>query len=166
MVEIKFSRLKKECPECAEDLIVDQELLLIFLNSPIRDKIMKFSKLNKTEKKIIQESVDYYAKLKIEEEKKKKPKTEKDVRNIEVGILKKLFSAEILEFKNLKRTEALDVARKIIKVGYPDSAVLEMLEIDRIATLTGIDTKRNFPSEFMVFDAKNRKIVGVGVITK
>jgi len=166
MVEIKFSRLKKECQACADDLMVDQELLLLFLNSPIREKIMKFSKLNKNDKNVIQEFVDYYAKLKIELEKKKKPETENDVRNIEIGILKNIFNAEILGFKNLKRKEALEIARKIIKVGYPDSVVLEMLEIDKIATLTGIDTSKEFPSEFLIFDIKNKKIIGIGIKLK
>ncbi len=166
MVEIKFSRLKKECPVCADDLMVDQELLLLFLNSPIRDKIMKFSKLNKNEKKVIQEFVDYYSKLKIEFEKKKRPETENDVRDIEVNILKKIFDAEILGFKNLKRKEALEIARKIIKVGYPDSVVLEMLEVDKIATLTGINTKKEFPSEFLIFDIKNKKIIGISIKLK
>ncbi|MBU0929561.1 MAG: hypothetical protein KJ623_00640 [Nanoarchaeota archaeon] len=166
MVEVQFSRLKKECPKCAEELVVDQELLLSFLNSPIRKKVMKFAKLNKKDINSIMEIVEHYAKLKIEQEKKLKEKTSKEILKIEVSILKNMFIAEVLEFKKLKIEDLLNVAKSILQVEYPDSVILNMLETDKIATLLGIDTNKKFPSELLVFDSKNKKIIGVKIINK
>lgn len=166
MVELKFSRLKKEFPKEASGLLVDQELLLVFLNSPIRNRIMKFARLDKKEQSVIKEFIDYYAKLKIEEEKKRKPKTSNGVRKIEISILKRMFSGEVLEFKNLKKENVFKVASNILKIEYPNSVVLDMLETDKIATLAGIETKKEFPSGLLVFDLDNKKIIGVEVIIK
>lgn len=162
MVEVKFSRLKKECPKCASELLVDQELLLVFLNSPIRDKIMKFSRLTKQEINSVMELVNYYAKLKIEEEKS----NSKEINKIEIDVLKKIFSAELLKFKNLKIENAFEIAKRILNVEYPDAVILNMLETDKIATLAGLDTKKKFPSELLVFDSANKKIIGVEIIVK
>ncbi|MDD5651310.1 MAG: hypothetical protein PHF86_13000 [Candidatus Nanoarchaeia archaeon] len=166
MVEIKFSRLKKDFPKSAKELVTDQELVLTFLNSPIRDKVMKFSKLNRDEIKSINEIVNYYSKLKIEVEKKSKPKLTGDLTKLEVEILKNIFSAEMLTFKNLKMEEAFEIAKKIIKVEYPNSVILNMLETDKIATLLGLETEKEFPSELLVFDTLNNKIVGVEILLK
>ncbi len=163
MVNLKFSKLKKECSKCASELLVDQELLLAFLNSPIRDKIMKFSKLNKKEISSIMKIVDYYSKLKIQQEKKLKLKTKKDILKIEVNLLKKIFNAKILKFKKIKTEEAFNITKKILKKEYPNSVILSMLETDKIAALLGIKT---IPSELLVFDSKNKKIIGVEVLVK
>src|SRR3989344_2323037 len=158
MVEIKFSRLKKEFPGLADEILVDQELLLVFLNSPIRDKIIKFAKLTKNETKSVMEIVNYYARLKVEEEKNANPENQDEVRAVEISILKKIFISEVIEFKKLKIKEAFDVAKNILRVEYPNSVVLNMLETDRIATLAGLDTRKKFPSELLVFDTEKKKI--------
>lgn len=163
MVEIKFSRLKKEFPSSAKELVVDQGLVLSFLNSPIRKKIMKFARLEKKEINAVNEIVDYYSKLKIEEEKKFPPNTTKDLAKLEINILKHLFNAEVLKFKNLEWEEAFDITRKILKVEYPNSVILNMLETEKIATLLDI---KKMPSELLVFDLTNKKIIGVEVLLK
>lgn len=163
MVSLKFSKLKKECSKCASELLVDQELLLSFLNSPIRNKIMKFSRLNKKEISSIMKIADYYSKLKIQQEKKLKSKSRKDILKIEINLLKKIFSAKILKFRKIKTEEAFNITKNIIKKEYPNSVILDMLKTNKIATLLNI---KAIPSELLVFDIKNKKIIGVEVLVK
>lgn len=107
------------------------------------------------------EIVNYYAKLKIESE-----KIRKNINDIEISILKKMFLGEVLEFKKLGLKGALDVAKKILQVEYPNAVILNMLKIDKIATLAGLETGKKFPSELLVFDAKNKRIIGVELVVK
>jgi len=151
----------------AKKFFNEMEALLIFFNSSARDKWLKFIGLKKKEIDSINRIIDLYAKRKVSLEKKKKPKTRKSVIKIEVNVLKELFKGEILKFKSkLNEAESLEISEKILKKKYPKSVILNMVETDKLATLTGIDTLKDFPTDFLVFDTKNNKVIGVNLILK
>lgn len=167
MKSLKFSTLKKRSPITAKKFFNELEALLIFLNSPERNKWLKFIKLSKDEKSAINKIVDIYANKKIQWEKKLKPKKPKDVIKIEVKVLKEIFVGEILKFKGkISNLESFKIAEKIIKVRYPKSVILNMVETDKLATITGINTLKDFPVDMLVFDIKSKKIIGINIIIK
>ncbi len=166
MQKVKFERFEKEFPKSAKEFVADQEMLIVFLNSPVRDKWLKFIGLKRKDIKKIKEIVEHYAKLKVEEEKKKKPKTREQIIKAEAEVLKKIFAGQVLEFHNVNLLEAIELAKKILKIEYPNSIIFDTLKADRLATLAGIDTQKKFPSELLVFDLDSKKIIGVNVVVK
>ncbi|MFA5175745.1 MAG: hypothetical protein WC413_00595 [Candidatus Nanoarchaeia archaeon] len=164
MKEVSFSKLKQESPSDAREFLIDQKVLLIFLNSPARTKWLKFIRLKKEEINKITKIVEYYAKLKVSMEKKKKPKTRKEIIKIEAECLKKVYKGELLKFKSIEEHK-IKIAKNIAKAEYPGSIVIDTLKAEKLATLTGLKNKE-FPSELLVFDIKNKKIIGLNIINK
>jgi hypothetical protein len=167
MKRLKFSMLKKRAPFTAKKFFTEQEVLLVFLNVPARAKWLKFIGLSKKEIESINKIINVYAKKKVQLEKKLKPKYLGEVIKIEVSVLKGIFKGELLKFKGIvEKTDALRIAEKILKVKYPKSVILNMMETDKLATLAGINTLKNFPTDLLVFDLNENKIIGVNLILK
>lgn len=165
MRKLQFKILEKRSPSTAKKFFNELESLLIFLNSPARDKWLKFSGLTKKEIKHVKDITDSYAKKKIQLEKKLKPKNKNDVLKIEVKILKEIFLGEVIKLKSgLNNAETLEIANNILKIKYPDAVILNMMKTDKLATMTGINTLNNFPTDLLIFDTKHKKIIGINLV--
>ena len=164
MVKVSFSYLKKKFPKKAGKFVLDQEIAVLFLNSPVRKNWMRFIGLKDSEMKKIQEVVEHYAKLKVDMENKKKPKTKKGVIKIEDACLEKVFLGQFLRMKNVKdRLDAVKAAKKLLRKEYPGSVILDIHKLEKLAVLTGAGGEEQFPTDFMIFDPKNKKIISVEV---
>jgi len=167
MKELSFNILERKFPKKAKEFIVDQETLVLFLNSPIRNKWMKFLKLSPTEVKKINKIVDYYGSLKVKEENKKKPKTRKQIVKIEDLCLKKIFLGRFMKIKEDDRSKALKIVKKLLKVEYPKSVILDTFKLSKLSVLTGADGRAGrFSTDLLVFDPNNNKIIAIGVLLR
>ncbi len=165
MKEVKYNTLERKFPKKAKEFLVDLETLALFLNSPVRDKWMKFSKLTSTEIKRINKVVDYYGSLKVKEENKKKPKTRKQIIKIENLCLRKIFLGSFIKIKEDDRTKALKTIKKLLKTEHPKSVILDTFELSKLSVLTGADGRAGrFSTDLLVFDSEKNKIIGVGVL--
>ncbi|MAG50740.1 hypothetical protein CL621_03845 [archaeon] len=167
MKETIFKALKKRFPKKAKEFLVDLETLALFLNSPVRDRWMKFSKLNSSEIRKINKIVNHYAELKVKEENKKKPKTRKQIIKIENLCLIKIFLGKFIKIKENDKTKALKIIKKLLKIKYPESAILDTFELSKLSVLTGANEKtRNFSTDLLVFYPNKNKIIGIAVLLK
>ena len=161
MEKVTFKKLKKEHPGEAKEFVNEQEALVLFLNSPDRDKWMKALKLSPASKKKVNIIVGRYARCKIRAENKLKPRTRKEVIHIENECLKKVFEAHVLDI-NLKKKKAMEAASKLINGKYKSCVILDDKQLAKLSRKEGIGKK--FPEDFWVFDAKKKKVIGINVI--
>ncbi len=157
MLKEVFSRLKRMLPKEAEEFVADQEILAVFLNSPKRDALMKKAGIRGFDK--IKTVVDNYAVLKIMAERKQKPKKREEVIKIEDECLSKVFVGRTIRLE--KAGSKLNVVSSLLKQDYKNASILTRKNMEAIAKTAGISKK---PTEFVVFDADSKKIVGVNVI--
>lgn len=157
MLKEVFSQLKKILPKEAEEFVADQEILAVFLNSPKRKQLMKKAGMRGMDK--INKVVEQYAVLKIMAERKQKPKKREEVIRIEDECLSKVFVGRTIRLK--KAPSKLSVVSNLLKQQYPNAAILTRKNMEAVAKTAGITKK---PTEFVVFDADSKKIVGVNVI--
>jgi len=166
MPKVSFSYLKKELPKEAEEFVTEQEALVDFLNSPARANWLKMLKLKEEDIKKINEIVEYYAKMKIEQEKRKKPLSREDVIHIEDACLKNIFVGHILKIQGVKeRSKALKVAKGLLEQDYKGKVIFDEQMLEKLSVLAGIDgTRRRFPVDFVIFDDKEKKVICVDVV--
>ncbi|MFH1065946.1 MAG: hypothetical protein V1734_05570 [Nanoarchaeota archaeon] len=159
MIKEMFSKLKALMPKEAAEFVADQEVLAVFLNSPKRDEWIKKAGMKPKEK--IDEVVNVYAKMKIDAEKKLKAKTRENVIKIEDECLQKLFVGRAMKLKKGDQKAALRIVLNILEQQYKNAAIVDRNQLEVVAKAAGINKK---PTEFIVFDADSKKIIGVNVI--
>lgn len=165
MIKLLFKKLKGLYPDEAKEFVAEQETLSIFLNSPKREQWLKSLKLPVRDLTNVKNVIDHYAKCKVKAEKKSKAKMRKDIIKIENKCLKKIFEGRIMKIKvKGTREHALGIAKKIISKKFPVSTILDEKKIAMLGKKAGI--KKKFPTDFLVFDGKNKKIVSFGVVFK
>mgnify|MGYP001573736514 CR=1 FL=1 len=163
MEKVNFNFYRKKFKGHAKEFIEDQELMLIFLNSPVRLNWMKFVGLKQSDINKIMKIVEYYAKLKIKEENKKKPKTRNAIIKIESDCLRKIFLGRIIKVGGIvRKTERFKIVNKILKSEYKNSVILNPLQLEKLVILAGL-SKSDIPTDFLVFDLRNKKIIGIDV---
>ena len=157
--EARFSEIK--------EIKLDQEAIALFLNTPVRENWMKILKLSKIEQGKINKIIERYAKLKINTENKSKPKTKKQIVHIEDLCLKRIFLGEVIKIRKAKnRSNVLKIAKKLIASRYKNAVILDSHKLNDLAVLTGADgTKGKFATDFLVFDADKKMIIGIVVLT-
>lgn len=159
MIKELFSRIKKLMPKEAAEFVADQEVLAVFLNSPKREEWIRRAGMKPKDK--IEEVVSAYAKMKVDAEKKLKNKARENIIKIEDKCLSKLFVGRTLKLKKADKRAVLSIARSIVEQQYKGAAIVERKQMELVAKAAGINKK---PTEFIVFDADAKKIVGVNVI--
>ncbi len=165
MQEIKYRALKKQFPKKAKEIFKTQEALAIFLNSPFREKWINKLKLKRSEAKKVKEIIEYYGKLKISEENKKKPKKWKDILIIEDNCLKKIFEGRLFELKHAKsKYFAKRIMKKILEKEFPESVIFTPRKVKKLLRLTEVEKAKKAPMEFIVFDSKKKKIIGIEIV--
>ena len=159
MKKEQYSFLVKKHKEEASDFVAEQEAFVNFLNSPARKNWLKMIGLKKQDVDKVLKIVDYYAKLKVTLENKKKPKQKKDIILIEDACLRLMFQARLFKISHIKnKAEKLKVLEKFLKAEYPGSVIIDTYKAEKLAVLSESD---NMASSFVVFDVKNNKIVAV-----
>lgn len=159
MIKEMFSKLKSLMPKEAAEFVADQEVLAVFLNSPKRDEWIK--KAGMKPKDAIEAVVSEYARMKIDAEKKLKAKTRENIIRIEDECLQKLFVGRTMKLKKGDQRAALKIVFNILGQQYKNAAIIDRNQAEVVAKAAGINKK---PTEFIVFDADAKKIVGVNVI--
>ncbi|MDD4878425.1 MAG: hypothetical protein PHO02_05320 [Candidatus Nanoarchaeia archaeon] len=159
MIKEMFSRLKSLMPKEAAEFVADQEILAVFLNSPKREEWIR--KAGMKPKDAIESVVSEYAKMKVDAEKKLKEKTRENVIKIEDECLQKLFIGRTMKLKKGDKKAELSIIKNIIEQQYKGAAIVDRKQMEIVAKAAGISKK---PTEFIVFDADAKKIVGVNVI--
>lgn len=165
MIKLLFKKLKRQYPDEAKEFMAEQEMLALFLNSSKRLQILKSLKLSAAKKKNIEGIIDSYALCKIRAEKKMKSRARKDIIKVENKCLKKFFEGHILKVKvKGGKKKALTIAKNLISKKFPDATILDEVKMAALARKVGM--KKKFPTDFLVFDRKKKKIVSFGVVTK
>ncbi len=165
MIKLLFKRLKKKYPDEAREFVAEQEMLALFLNSPDKQKLLNALRLAPAKKKQVKQVIDAYAKCKVNAEKKLKKKSREKVIKIENKCLSKLFEGHILKIKTKgTKKQALKIAKNLIIRSFPDAAVLDENKMALLARKVRL--KKKFPTDFLVFEGKKKKIVSYGVVTK
>ena len=159
MIKEMFSRLKSLLPKEAAEFVADQEILAVFLNSPKREEWIRRAGMKPRDR--IEEVVSAYAKMKVDAEKKLKSKTRENVIKIEDECLQKLFVGRTIKLKKGDPRVALKLVLNILEQQYKSAAIVERKQMEMVAKSAGINKK---PTEFIVFDADAKRIVGVNVI--
>ncbi|MDI6737264.1 MAG: hypothetical protein QME12_01985 [Nanoarchaeota archaeon] len=159
MLKEMFSHLKKLMPKEAAEFVADQEALAVFLNSPKREEWIR--KAGMKPKDAIEAVVFAYAKMKVDAEKKLKNKTRENVIKIEDECLQKMFIGRTMRLKKGDKRAELAIVKSILVQQYRKGAIVERRQMEMVAKAAGINKK---PTEFIVFDADAKKIVGVNVI--
>jgi len=159
MIKEMFSKLKSLMPKEAAEFVADQEVLAVFLNSPKRDEWIR--KAGMKPKDAIELVVSAYAKMKIDAENKLKSKTRENVIKIEDECLQKLFVGRTMKLKKGDQRAALRIVLNILEQQYKNAAIVDRNQLEVVAKAAGINKK---PTEFIVFDADAKKIIGVNVI--
>lgn len=167
MKSVKYESFEKEYPRAADEFVTDQKIAVTFLNSPVRGNWMTILDLSDKEIKAIEKIIGRYAKKKIEQEKKKKPRTRLEVIRIENEIFERMFQGKVYKVRHRTeqvpdKVEAVETVGKILKKEYPKAAILDLQKLGRLATLCSLGEE--MPSEFMVFDPEKMKIISVEVI--
>lgn len=165
MITVKYEQIKKDFPEKASELLQEQETLVLFLNLPVRKNWMTIIKLSDEEQKRVNKIVERYAKLKIEEENKLKPKSKEEIMEIENNTLKKIFEARMVKVGHVKnKFEAVKIAKGLAKEEFPKGVILDANKLDKLTTLAGADSTRITPTDVLVFDPENVKIISYELV--
>ncbi|MCK4670602.1 MAG: hypothetical protein KAT43_05360 [Nanoarchaeota archaeon] len=169
MKSMKFEALEKKYPREAKEFVTDQKVAVTFLNSPVRGNWMSILELKKKDVEAIKQVIDAYAKQKVIGINKVKPKYRKEVIQIENEIFEKMFEGKFYKIRHAKervrdKVEAMEIVEKLLKKDYPGAAILDIHKLERLATLCSLENET--PSEFMVFDPKNMKIISIEVVVE
>ncbi len=164
---MRFKTLERKHPESAKEFLETLNMLPIFLNyyPEVRDKWMKDIGLKKRDISRVNKVVSKYAEEKVKLENKKKPKNRKDVILIEDEVLKNIFEAKLIKIHHSQ--SLLRTSKEIIKQEYSNCAIIEPEQMDELESMLLMEGhKKRFPMDFLVFDPKNMKIIGVEVISE
>jgi hypothetical protein len=80
---------------------------------------------------------------------------------IEDECLQKLFVGRTMKLKKGDQRAALRIVLNILEQQYKNAAIVDRNQLEVVAKAAGINKK---PTEFIVFDADAKKIIGVNVI--
>ena len=164
MSKIKFDLIEKKCKAVAEEFMEELELLPIFLNyyPEVQNKWLEDIGLSQREMAIVKRVVDDYRERKVELENKELPQKRKEVIELENDVLQEMYEARLL---SIKAEAPLKVAKNILKEQYPGTAILEPRELEELENLTLFkEHEERFPWNFLVFDDKRKKIIGIKVV--
>jgi len=164
MTKIKFKMLEKKCKDVAKEFMEELELLPIFLNyyPDVQRRWLEDMGLNEKEILIINQVTEEYAKKKVALQNKKKPKTKQQIIKIENEVLRDMYQGRLMI---IKAKAPLKTSKKMLKQKYPDAAILDPDELEELEQLTLFkDHKKRFPWNFLVFDSKDMKIIGVKIV--
>lgn len=154
-----YSFLAKKHKEEAADFVAEQEMLVNFLNSPVRKNWLKIIGLKKNEIPKLLKIIENYAKLKVMLENKKKAKSRKEIILIEDACLRLMFQSKLFKVDKIKgRLERLHILGNLLKSEYPGSVILDTYKAEKLAVLSG---SNNLATDFLVFDPKKNKIIAV-----
>jgi len=167
-MQINFEELQKECKSCAIEFIQELSMLPIFLNyfPQVQEKWLEEAGLSISSIQITKAVVSEYLRQKVALEQRIMPQKREDVIKIEDEILKRIFVGKLMKI-NQEPSAIRKILESLITQQYEGAAVITPEQLAKIEKLTLFEKEgKKFPMNYLVFDPRTMKIIGIEIIRR